>query len=167
MAPIRFGTEGWRAVIAEEYTFHNVRAVARATGRWFQRMNLKTPVAVGHDTRFMGDRFAQVTADELAACDLKVFLTQGHLPTPALDYYIVKHGLAGGVMLTASHNPGEYNGFKVKRKEGCSVMEDQAKWIEEEANNILDQGARKGGRPRSSTSASRAMTITSLGSSPW
>ncbi len=138
MPPIRFGTEGWRAVIAEEYTFHNVRAVARATGRWFQRGKARA-VAVGHDTRFMGDRFAQVTADELAACDLEVHLTAGPLPTPALDYHVVKHGLAGGVMLTASHNPAIYNGFKVKRHEGCSVFEDEAKWIEREANEILDQ----------------------------
>jgi len=139
MPPIRFGTEGWRAVIADEYTFQNVRGVARATGRWFQKEKLRAPVAVGHDTRFMGDAFARLTADELAACDLKVFLTDGHVPTPALDFFIVKHGLSGGAMLTASHNPAQYNGFKVKRKEGCSVVEDEAKWIEGEANRILGQ----------------------------
>ena len=138
MGPIRFGTEGWRAVLADEYTFHNVRGVARATGRWFQKQGANLALAVGHDTRFMGDRFAQITADELAACDLKVHLCAGPLPTPALDYYIVKHGLAGGAMLTASHNPGEYNGFKVKRAEGCSVFDDEAKWIENKANDILE-----------------------------
>jgi phosphomannomutase len=139
MGVIRFGTEGWRAVIADQYTFHNVRAVARATGRWFHRQGGKAPVVVGHDTRFLGAKFAQVTADELAACDLPVHLSEGSLPTPALDYYIVKHGCRGGVMLTASHNPGEYNGFKVKRAEGCSVFEDEAKWIENVANGILDE----------------------------
>jgi len=138
MGPIRFGTEGWRAILADDYTFHNVRGVARATGRWFQKQRPKAPVAVGHDTRFMGNRFAQVTADEIAACDLPVHLCAGPLPTPALGYYFVKHGLAGGAMLTASHNPAEYNGFKVKRAEGCSVFDDEAKWIEEEANDILE-----------------------------
>lgn len=137
MAVIRFGTEGWRAVIADQFTFHNVRAVARATGRWFQKQGTKQPVVVGHDTRFLGPRFAQVTADEIAACDLPVHLSSGWLPTPALDYYIVKHGYAGGAMLTASHNLAEYNGFKVKRAQGCSVFDDEAKWIEEEANEIL------------------------------
>lgn len=137
MGPIRFGTEGWRAIIADEYTFHNVRGVARATGRWFQKKGFTTSVAVGYDTRFLGDRFAQVTADEIAACDLPVHLCVGPLPTPALSYYVVNHGLAGAAMLTASHNLGEYNGFKVKRAEGCSVFDDEAKWIEDKANDIL------------------------------
>ena len=148
MGPIRFGTEGWRAVIADEYTFHNVRGVARATGRWFQRAGAKAPVAVGHDTRFMGSWFAQVTADEIAACDLPVHLCAGPLPTPALDYYIVKHRLAGGAMLTASHNSAEYNGFKVKRAEGCSVFTDEAKWIEEKANDLLEAEAPHAWAPR-------------------
>jgi phosphomannomutase len=143
MGRITFGTEGWRAVLADQYTFANVRAVARATGRWFLRQREgggpHGPVAVGHDTRFMGDLFAQATADELAACGLEVYLSVGSLPTPALDYYVVKQGMAGGVMLTASHNPAIYNGFKVKGKEGCSIPEEEAKWIEGEANRILQQ----------------------------
>jgi phosphomannomutase len=143
MGAIRFGTEGWRAVIADEYTFATVRAVARATGRWFQRAGetagKRAPVAVGHDTRFMGDRFAQAAADEIAACGVPVHLCAGALPTPALDTYIVGHGLAGGAMLTASHNLGIYNGFKVKGPQGCSVLEHEAKWIEQEANDILAQ----------------------------
>ncbi len=142
MGRITFGTEGWRGVLADQYTFENVRAVACATGRWFQKLEPgrpRGPVAVGHDTRFMGERFAQAVADEIAGCGLEVHLCAGPLPTPALDYYVVKHGLAGGVMLTASHNPAIYNGFKVKRREGCSIPEDEAKWIEREANGILDQ----------------------------
>ncbi len=143
MGKITFGTEGWRGVLAERYTFDNVRAVARATGRWFQMRGEsggpRGPVAVGHDTRFMGERFAKATADELAASGIEAHLCAGPLPTPALDYYVVSHGLAGGVMLTASHNPPIYNGFKVKRQEGCSIREEEAEWIEGEANSILDQ----------------------------
>ena len=143
MGKITFGTEGWRGVLAERYTFDNVRAsragdrpvVPDERGRW----RAPEPVAVGHDTRFMGERFAKATADELAASGIEVHLCAGPLPTPALDYYVVSHGLAGGVMLTASHNPPIYNGFKVKRQEGCSIREEEAEWIEREANSILDQ----------------------------
>ena len=142
MQPIRFGTEGWRAIPADEYTFENVRAVARATGMWVKEEGLGTGVAIGHDTRFMGARFAQLTADELAGCGLEAHVCEGPLPTPALDYYLVKNHLAGGVMLTASHNPAEYNGFKVKRSQGCSAFEEEAKWIEREANALVTQGTR-------------------------
>lgn len=137
MERVRFGTEGWRAIIADGYTFHNVRAVARATGRWFKEKGAGRPVAVGHDTRFLGHRFASAVADELAECGLEVHLCAGPLPTPATSYYVAANGLAGAVMLTASHNPGEWNGFKVKRAEGCSIFEEEAAWIGEEANRLL------------------------------
>jgi phosphomannomutase len=134
---IRFGTEGWRAVIADEYTFDNVRATARAAGRWFKRRAGSNVVAVGHDTRFLGDRFAAAAADELADCGLEVHLCSGALPTPAACFHVVRSKLAGAVVLTASHNPAQWNGVKVKRPEGASVMEDEAKWIGDEANRIL------------------------------
>ncbi len=137
MERIRFGTEGWRAVLADGYTFDRVRMVGRATGRWFQHTGAAAPVAVGHDTRFMGDRFAAAVADELAACGIEPRLCSGPLPTPATSYYAASNHLAGAVMLTASHNPPEWNGVKVKRAEGCSVLEEEASWIEEEANRIL------------------------------
>jgi len=137
MAEIHFGTEGWRAVLADGYTFHNVRAVARATGRWFRHIGATAPVAVGHDTRFMGSSFAAAVADELAECGLETRLCAGPLPTPATGYYVVTNSLAGAVVLTASHNPAEWNGFKVKRAEGCSVLEEEGAWIGAEANRIL------------------------------
>jgi len=137
MRRIRFGTEGWRAVLAEEYTFDNVRAVARAAGRWFRQQPNQAPVAVGHDTRFMGARFAAAVADELAECGVATRLCSGFLPTPATCFYVVANGLAGAVVLTASHNPAEWNGVKVKRAEGASVLEEDAKWIGDEANRIL------------------------------
>jgi phosphomannomutase len=137
MRPIRFGTEGWRAVIAEDYTFDNVRAVARAAAAWFRQQPKRAPVAVGHDTRFLAARFAAAVADELAAAGVKPLLCAGPLPTPAICFEVVRKELAGAVVLTASHNPGEYNGVKVKRPEGASVMEQDAKWIEAEANRII------------------------------
>jgi len=136
MRPIRFGTEGWRAVLAEDYTFDRVRAVARATGRWFKEQGAAAPVAIGHDTRFLGVHFAAAVADELAECGLETRLCTGPLPTPATSFYVVSNQLAGAVVLTASHNAAEWNGVKVKRPEGASVLEEEAKWIESEANRI-------------------------------
>ncbi|MBE9565559.1 MAG: phosphoglucomutase/phosphomannomutase family protein [Proteobacteria bacterium] len=137
MKPIRFGTEGWRARLAEDYTFDRVRAVARATGEWFKRQPYQAPVAVGHDTRFLGDRFAAAVADELAGCGVEAQLSVGSLPTPATGFHVVQSKLAGAVVLTASHNPAEWNGVKVKGPQGASALEEQAKEIEAEANEIL------------------------------
>ncbi len=137
MYQIHFGTEGWRAVLADGYTFDHVRAVARAAGRWFKHTGAVAPIAVGHDTRFMGARFAAAVADELAECGLDTRLCTGPLPTPAIGYYVVSNSLAGAVVLTASHNSAEWNGVKVKRPEGCSIFEEEGKWIETEANAIL------------------------------
>lgn len=138
MPRIRFGTEGWRAVLADDYTFDNLRAVARATGRWFARQPLRAPVAVGHDTRFLGDRFAAATADELAECGVETRLSAGHLPTPAVAYYVIADKLAGAAVLTASHNPAEWNGFKIKDPTGAPGAPDDVKWVGDEANRILD-----------------------------
>jgi phosphomannomutase len=138
--PINFGTEGWRAVLAAQYTFDNVRTVARAAANWFKRQPEQGPVAVGHDTRFMGDRFAAAVADELAAAGLEARLCAGPLPTPATCYEVVKEKLAGAVVLTASHNTAEWNGVKVKNRHGASVQEEDAMWIGAEANRLLGAG---------------------------
>jgi phosphomannomutase len=148
MTRIRFGTEGWRAVLAEDYTFDNVRAVARAAGRWFKQQPLQAPVAIGHDTRFMGERFAAVVADELAECGVEARLCSGSLPTPATCFYVVESKLAGAIVLTASHNPAEWNGVKVKRPEGASALEEDAKWIGDEANRIAASDMGGGRAPR-------------------
>jgi phosphomannomutase len=140
MGRIRFGTEGWRAVLAEDYTFANVRVVARAAGRWFKQQPKRRPVAIGHDTRFLGNRFSAAVADELAAEGVEARLPEGPLPTPATCFYVVDNDLAGAVVLTASHNAAEWNGIKVKRAEGASTMAEEAKWIGEEANRILETG---------------------------
>ena len=137
MRPILFGTEGWRAVLADDYTFPRVRAAARAAGRWFGRQSASAPVAVGHDTRFMGPMFAAAVADELAASGLEAHLCSGPLPTPALGFYLARHHLAGAIMLTASHNPAQYNGLKVKGAAASSIPEEDAEWIGTEANRIL------------------------------
>ncbi len=140
MPSIRFGTDGWRAVLAEDYTFDNVRAVARATAHWFRNLSREGPVAVGHDTRFMGGRFARAVADELAALGVEPVLSSGPVPTPAVCYYVAEHGLAGAIVLTASHNPAEYNGLKVKTGGAASIAAEDAAWIGREANRLLASG---------------------------
>ncbi len=137
MKPIHFGTEGWRAVLAEDYTFDRVRAVARAAARWFQQQPHQAAVAIGHDTRFLGGSFASAAADELAHSGIEVHLCAAALPTPATCFYVVEQRLAGAVVLTASHNPAEWNGVKVKHAQGASVTEQDAQWIGQEANRIL------------------------------
>ncbi len=81
MQPIRFGTAGWRAILAEQYTFYNVRAVARATAHWFRKLPREDPVAVGHDTRFMGEKFARAVADGLAAVGVEPVRVSSQLPS--------------------------------------------------------------------------------------
>ena len=138
MKPIHFGTEGWRGLLAEDYTFDRVRAVSRAAARWFRQQPSQAPVAIGHDTRFLGASFAAAAADELSNSGVETRLCPGPLPTPATCFYLVENKLAGAVVLTASHNPAEWNGVKVKHAKGASVREQDARWIGEEANRILN-----------------------------
>ena len=118
--PIKFGTDGWRDLIAEDFTFENVRTVARAHAQVL-RASGACSVAVGFDTRFQGQAFARVVAEEMAAQGLDVWLAQDYLPTPALSFAVVHHGAGGGVMITASHNPPQYNGYKIKGEYGGSA----------------------------------------------
>jgi phosphomannomutase len=128
-------------VLADQYTFANVRAVARATAAWLKTQAKSEPVAIGHDTRFLGDKFAQAVADELAAAGVRPVLSAGFLPTPATCYHIASNGLAAGIVLTASHNRAEWNGYKVKGPEGGSAMAEEAAWIGDEANRLAEQAA--------------------------
>lgn len=118
--PIKFGTDGWRDIIAEDFTFENVRTVARAHAQVLRASGARS-VAVGFDTRFQGQAFARVVAEVMAAQGLDVWLAQEYLPTPALSFAVVHHGAGGGVMITASHNPPPYSGYKIKGEYGGSA----------------------------------------------
>ncbi len=113
---IKFGTDGWRAVISDEFTFANVRKVAKAIGAYLNetRKSSTAPVMVGFDTRFLSDRYALELARVLAEDGLAVYLSKCDCPTPALAYAIWHWEALGGVMVTASHNPPRYNGIKFK-----------------------------------------------------
>jgi phosphomannomutase len=117
--PIRFGTDGWRAVVADDFTYENVRAVAQAVA-WYLADDPR-PVVVGHDTRYCAELFAREVARVLAANGRSVLLLDGPAPTQVSSWTVVSRGAAGGVVVTASHNPPEFNGLKYKPDYGGSA----------------------------------------------
>ncbi len=122
MDTLVFGTDGWRDIIGERFTFANVSRVAQAYAAYLH--DAGTPsVAVGYDTRFNGALFARRVAEVFAANGVRVFLTENYLPTPALSFAVNHLTLGGGVMLTASHNPPPYSGFKLKGPYGGTATE--------------------------------------------
>ena len=119
---IAFGTDGWRAIIAEEFTFANVRVCAQGVARYLQKQGTtQQGIVVGYDTRFGSDRFAAAIAEVLAANGVPVDLCQTFAPTPTISYNVVARKAAGGIIVTASHNPPEWNGFKYKPDYGGSA----------------------------------------------
>lgn len=129
--PIKFGTDGWRGVIADDFTFENVRIVAQATAEWLKREKQASKgVVIGYDTRFLSGSFAGAVAEVMAANDIKTALTSSFVPTPALSWAVRDRGAGGGVMLTASHNPARWNGFKVKPYYGGSAPAEVTSAIE-------------------------------------
>jgi phosphomannomutase len=113
MQEIKFGTDGWRAIIADDYTVANVRRIATGTALWLKSKGAKK-VVIGHDTRFAGQLFAETTARVMAAHGIKVNLAKGFVSTPMVSLGVVKTGADLGIVITASHNPPSYNGFKLK-----------------------------------------------------
>ena len=112
---IRFGTDGWRAVIAEDYTFENIRLLSSALAAYLlkhQKELVKNGVAIGYDTRFLSAEFARAAADTLASHGIPVLLSERDAPTPAIAWTTKSRQLATGIMITASHNPPKYNGYK-------------------------------------------------------
>ncbi len=118
---LSFGTDGWRGVIADDFTFSNVGRVARAHAGALLAAGPARSAVVAHDTRFLGAAFARTAAHTLAGAGLDVHLLAGPTPTPALSYATRAGGHAGGVMITASHNPGQYQGYKLKGPYGGSA----------------------------------------------
>lgn len=115
---IRFGTDGWRAVIADGFTYENLRRVADAAGRVFAEDHPGGVVLVGYDTRFEAHSFAAAAAEVIASHGLTVRVSDRPLPTPALCWSVARSEAIGGVMLTASHNPAKYLGLKLRMEDG-------------------------------------------------
>ncbi len=118
---IKFGTDGWRGVIAEDFTFENVRITAAAIGSYIlAKEDPAKGVCIGYDTRFGSRDFAVATAEVISAVGIPVSLADRYTPTPALSHAVLHRGAAGGVMITSSHNPAQWNGVKYKASYGGS-----------------------------------------------
>jgi phosphomannomutase len=139
--PIHFGTDGWRAVISDTFTFGNLRMVAQAiadalrAGSWNEGLPVQgevdaNKVVVGFDTRFLSDRYAIDVARVLAANGFRVFLAQSDAPTPAISFAVRQMSAFAGVMITASHNAPRYNGVKLKAAYGGSALPEQCRQVE-------------------------------------
>lgn len=140
---IQFGTDGWRAVIADTFTFENLRLVAQATANWVNKQHQgsdQPQVVIGYDTRFLSDRFAAETACVLAANGIIAWLTRTDTPTPSVSYNVKHLKANAGVVITASHNPPRYNGFKIKASYGGSATADQCALVEKELEAIQQAG---------------------------
>ncbi|MCA9971551.1 MAG: phosphoglucomutase/phosphomannomutase family protein, partial [Anaerolineales bacterium] len=129
---IKFGTDGWRAVISDSFTFANLHLVAQAIADFIHEESQAEPSAViGFDTRFLSDRYAADVARVMAANGIRTWLARADTPTPAVSHAIVQRQATAGVMITASHNPPRYNGVKLKASYGGSATPAQHKRVEQ------------------------------------
>ena len=134
MDRIKFGTDGWRGIIAQDFTYQNITRVAQAIADYVGR-NKKA--AVGYDTRFMSPQYAELIAAVLQGNKINTVISSSVTPTQMLSYYVKYKGLSGGIMVTASHNPAIYNGIKFKEPYGCSSLPATTRKIE----SLLDKNA--------------------------
>ena len=128
MGNIKFGTDGWRAIISEDFTFENVAIVGQAIADFIKSKKSaiykKRKIVIGYDTRFLSDKYAEIIGRILVANGISVVLSDSPCPTPAVSFFIKDNKFTGGVMITASHNPAAYNGIKYKGYFGGSAGSD-------------------------------------------
>lgn len=135
---IKFGTDGWRGVIAADFTFDNVAKVALATANYFKRhKKIKNGIVIGYDARFLSKEFAETTAEVLGNKGIKVILSDKISSTPMVSLLTKKLNAAGGVVITASHNPAKYNGFKIKGDFGGPAHPEMIEKVEKELKKVL------------------------------
>ncbi len=130
MYQIKFGTDGWREIIADEFTVANVRRVAEATATWLNQSDLPQSCVVGYDCRFGGEMFAKETARQLASKGIKVIISQGFVSTPMISLAANQLQTGAGIILTASHNPPTYNGYKIKANYGGPAIPSEVSKVE-------------------------------------
>ncbi|MEZ5057810.1 MAG: phosphoglucomutase/phosphomannomutase family protein [Saprospiraceae bacterium] len=139
MTKIKFGTDGWRAIIAQDYTVDNVKRVSEGTALWLKNKNAKQ-VVVGHDCRFAGELFAETTAKVLGKHGLKVILAKGYVSTPMVSLGVAKTNSDLGVVITASHNPPSYNGYKLKSNLGGPMIPSEVTEVEDLVPDAVPEG---------------------------
>ncbi|MGL4599510.1 MAG: phosphoglucomutase/phosphomannomutase family protein [Bacteroidia bacterium] len=130
MYQIKFGTDGWRAIIAEDFTVENVARVSEGTALWLKANFAKPSVVIGHDCRFAGELFAETVAKVMAHHGIQVFLAKGFVSTPMISLGAVEYKASLGIIITASHNPPAYNGFKLKAHYGGPLAPEEIAKIE-------------------------------------
>ena len=140
---IRFGTSGWRSIIADDFTYKNVRLVTESICSYLKNANeeAQQTLIVGHDSRFMGESFSQVAAEIVRSKGLRVLMCDGPTPTPTISHAIRSEKAIGGINFTASHNPPEYQGIKFSTADGAPALPEITKQIEaiiENAPNVAD-----------------------------
>jgi len=139
--PIKFGTDGWRGIIAEDFTFDNVRACAQGVASYLKQTGLASRgLIVGYDTRFASEDFASTAAEVFAGNGIKVYLCPKATPTPVISYGILAKQAGGAIIITASHNPAIWNGFKVKSEHGSSAPPEAIAKIEKHISHALATG---------------------------
>jgi len=144
-APIKFGTDGWRGVISDNFTFGNVRRVAKAIADYYNGLaagHQAPKIAVGYDTRFLSGQYARAVAEVIAENGIQVYISDRPTPTPTLSFAVCHRRLDAGVMITASHNPAEYNGIKIKTASGGAAGIEITSEVERlilQPNNVPDQ----------------------------
>jgi alpha-D-glucose phosphate-specific phosphoglucomutase len=137
---IKFGTDGWRGIIAEDFTFANVRFCAQAVAEYLRDKGMAPRgMVVGYDTRFASERFAAAVAEVFAGNDIRTHLCPKVAPTPVVSYGVTHEKAAGAVIITASHNPGQWNGFKIKSPDGSSAPTQVEAEVESRLPQIISQ----------------------------
>jgi phosphomannomutase len=137
---IKFGTDGWRGVIADDFTFENITKVALASAIYFKRhKKIKNGVVIGYDARFLSREFAEKSAEVLANKGIKVFISDKISSTPMVSLLSKKMNLAGGIVITASHNPAKYNGFKLKGDFGGPAHPEMIAKLERDLKRVIKQ----------------------------
>jgi len=139
--PIKFGTDGWRGIIAQDFTFDNVRVCAQAVAEYLKETSLaRRGLIVGYDTRFASEDFASAVAEVVAGNGIKVYLCPRATPTPVISFGILAQKAGGAIIITASHNPASWNGFKYKSEFGSSAPPEVTTQIEENISHTLATG---------------------------
>lgn len=136
---IKFGTDGWRAVIGDQYTFANLEIVARATSQWlFKNYGSSPKVVIGHDTRFLGREFSEHVAAIMASQGVEVIFAETFTTTPSISWGAKAYNCSAGIVITASHNPPAYNGFKIKAHFGGPASPEMIAEVEAEYDKLDD-----------------------------
>lgn len=133
---IKFGTDGWRGIISDNFTFDNLKRLAQAVADYYNLRLEKPRIAVGYDTRFLSDKYAQAVSEVLAENGIDVELARRPVPTPALSFAVKQRKADAGIMITASHNPPEYNGVKIKTAQGGAAGVE----ITKEVERLIEEG---------------------------